>query len=114
MTQVAPQTRLVTRAARSICILTTVLATGCAVGPDFKAPDAPAISQYVAHDEKLAAAIDGPKLLRWPSGKSARLEFMSSNVSLQKTKRRLVCRSVALISRRGRSERRSEKLSVRP
>jgi NodT family efflux transporter outer membrane factor (OMF) lipoprotein len=39
--------------------LTTLLATGCAVGPDFKAPDTSAVSEYVAHDEKVGAEIDG-------------------------------------------------------
>ena len=49
---------------RYVLVLTTLLAAGCAVGPDFKAPDPPATSQYVADDEKMETAIDaGPGAL---------------------------------------------------
>ena len=64
MMQDAPHTLYVARAARAaaslryVLVMTTLLATGCAVGPDFKAPAAPATSQYVADDEKMESTID--------------------------------------------------------
>jgi NodT family efflux transporter outer membrane factor (OMF) lipoprotein len=67
MMQDAPPTLSVTRAVRAAAslryafVLTTFFAAGCAVGPDFKAPEAPTTSQYVAHDEKMETAIEaGP------------------------------------------------------
>jgi hypothetical protein len=67
MMQDAPHRLHVTLAARAAAslgyafVLTALLAAGCAVGPDFKAPEAPATSQYVAHDETMETAIDaGP------------------------------------------------------
>jgi NodT family efflux transporter outer membrane factor (OMF) lipoprotein len=47
---------------RYVLLLTTaVLTAGCAVGPDFKGPEPPATSQYVADDENVKTAIDaGP------------------------------------------------------
>ena len=55
----APHTLCVTRVARGVLVLTALLATGCVVGPNFKSPDTPAISDYVAHDEKMETAIEG-------------------------------------------------------
>lgn len=45
----------------ALFLATTFLTAGCAVGPDFKAPEPPATSRYVADDESAKAAIDaGP------------------------------------------------------
>jgi NodT family efflux transporter outer membrane factor (OMF) lipoprotein len=44
---------------RALLLLTTLLAASCVVGPDFKSPEIPAVSNYVADDEKLKTAIDG-------------------------------------------------------
>jgi hypothetical protein len=32
----------------SLCLLLTLLAVGCAVGPNFKEPEAPAVSRYTS------------------------------------------------------------------
>ena len=44
---------------RSAVLLTTLLAAGCVAGPDFKAPETPAVSQYVSRDENHETVLDG-------------------------------------------------------